>query len=83
MSLFLFWLVVYIIYSVIEEFQEDSRYRDEYYRTKELSELKALRKEVSELKQKERHLKIIRRTLDNGSVKYKEEYLEETETYEG
>ena len=83
MSLFLFWLVVYIIYSAIEEFQEDSRYRDEYYRTKELSELKALRKEVSELKQKERHLKIIRRTLDNGSVVYKEEYLEETETYEG
>ena len=81
MGLFLFWLIVYIIYTVIEEFQEDSRYREECYRTKELSELKALRKELSELKKRESQLIIRRRTIENNLVTCKEEYFEKTETY--
>ena len=71
MGLFLFWLIVYIIYTVIEEFQEDSRYREECYRTKELSELK----------KRESQLIIRRRTIENNLVTCKEEYFEKTETY--
>lgn len=81
MSLFCIILALYGIYCLIEETEENKAELTERYREKELSELRDLRKEVAELKKRERTLLMRRRTLEKGELLMKEELLEEKESY--
>lgn len=81
MTLFCIILALYGIYCLIEETEENKAELTERYREKELSELRDLRKEVAELKKRERTLLMRRRTLEKGELKMKEELLEEKENY--
>ena len=81
MSLFCIILALYGIYCLIEETEENKAELTERYREKELSELRDLRKEVAELKKRERTLLMRRRTLEKGELLMKEELLEEKEIY--
>lgn len=81
MTLFCIILALYGIYCLIEETENEKADLTEQYREKELSELRALRKEVAELKKRERTLLMRRRTLEKGKLLMKEELLEEKESY--
>ena len=81
MALFCIILALYGIYCLIEETENEKADLTEQYREKELTELRALRNEVAELKKRERTLLMRRRTLDNGEILLKEELLEEKESY--
>ena len=62
MSLFCIILALYGIYCLIEETENEKADLTEQYREKELSELRALRDEVAELKKRERTLLCQERT---------------------
>lgn len=81
MTLFCIILALYGIYCLIEETENEKADLTEQYRKKELSELRALREEVAELKKRERTLLMRRRTLEKGELLMKEELLEEKESY--
>lgn len=81
MTLFCIILALYGIYCLIEETENEKADLTEQYREKELSELRALRDEVAELKKRERTLLMRRRTLEKGELLMKEELLEEKENY--
>lgn len=81
MALFCIILALYGIYCLIEETENEKADLTEQYRKKELSELRALRDEVAELKKRERTLLMRRRTLEKGELLMKEELLEEKERY--
>lgn len=81
MTLFCIILALYGIYCLIEETENEKADLTEQYRKKELSELRALREEVAELKKRERTLLMRRRTLEKGELLMKEELLEEKEKY--
>ena len=81
MALFCIILALYGIYCLIEETENEKAELTEQYREKELSELRDLRKEVAELKKRERTLLMRRRTLEKGELLMKEELLEEKESY--
>ena len=81
MALFCIILALYGIYCLIEEKESEKEESAREYREKELQELRMLRKEVAELKKREKSLTMRRRTLENGDVKIKEELLEENEKY--
>jgi uncharacterized protein YlxW (UPF0749 family) len=81
MTLFCIILALYGIYCLIEETENEKAALTEKYREKELSELRALRDEVAELKKRERTLLMRRRTLEKGELLMKEELLEEKESY--
>jgi hypothetical protein len=81
MTLFCIILALYGIYCLIEETENEKADLTEKYREKELSELRALRDEVAELKKRERTLLMRRRTLEKGELLMKEELLEEKESY--
>lgn len=81
MALFCIILALYGIYCLIEETENEKVDLTEQYRKKELSELRALREEVAELKKRERTLLMRRRTLEKGELLMKEELLEEKEKY--
>lgn len=81
MALFCIILALYGIYCLIEETENEKADLTEQFREKELSELRALRDEVAELKKRERTLLMRRRTLEKGELLIKEELLEEKERY--
>lgn len=81
MTLFCIILALYGIYCLIEETENEKAELTKQHRKKELSELKALREEVAELKKRERTLLMRRRTLEKGELLMKEELLEEKESY--
>ena len=81
MALFCIILALYGIYCLIEETENAKEESAREYREKELQELRMLRKEVAELKKREKTLTMRRRTLENGDIKIKEELLEEKEKY--
>ena len=81
MTLFCIILALYGIYCLIEETENEKAELTKQHRKKELSELRALRKEVAELKKRERTLLMRRRTLEKGELLLKEELLEEKESY--
>lgn len=81
MTLFCIILALYGIYCLIEETENEKADLTEQYREKELSELRALREEVAELKKRERTLLMRRRTLEKGELLMKEDFLEEKESY--
>lgn len=81
MTLFCIILALYGIYCLIEETENEKAELTKQHRKKELSELRALRDEVAELKKRERTLLMIRRTLEKGELLMKEELLEEKESY--
>jgi hypothetical protein len=81
MALFCIILALYGIYCLIEETENEKADLTEKYREKELSELRALRDEVAELKKRERTLLMRRRTLEKSELLMKEELLEEKESY--
>ena len=83
MALFCIILALYGIYCLIEETENEREESAREYREQELEELRMLRKEVAELKKREKTLTMRRRTLENGDVKMKEEFLEEKEKYKG
>lgn len=81
MALFCIILALYGIYCLIEETESEKEESAREYREKELQELRMLRKEVAELKKREKSLLMRRRTIENGTLKMKEELLEENEKY--
>lgn len=81
MALFCIILALYGIYCLIEETESEKEESAREYREKELQELRMLRKEVAELKKREKSLLMRRRTIENGTLKIKEELLEENEKY--
>ena len=81
MDLFCIILAIYGIYCLIEETESEKEESAREYREKELQELRMLRKEVAELKKREKSLLMRRRTIENGTLKMKEELLEEDEKY--
>ena len=81
MALFCIILALYGIYCLIEETENEKEESAREYREKELQELRMLRKEVAELKKREKSLLMRRRTIENGTLKMKEELLEENEKY--
>jgi hypothetical protein len=81
MALFCIILALYGIYCLIEETESEKEESAREYREKELQELRMLRKEVAELKKREKSLLMRRRTIENGTFKMKEELLEENEKY--
>ena len=81
MALFCIILALYGIYCLIEETEIEKEESAREYREKELQELRMLRKEVAELKKREKSLLMRRRTIENGTLKMKEELLEENEKY--
>ena len=81
MALFCIILALYGIYCLIEETESEKEESAREYREKELQELRMLRKEVAELKKREKSLLMRRRTIENGTLKMKEELLEENERY--
>lgn len=81
MTLLCIILALYGIYCLIEETENEKADLTEQYRKKELSELRALREEVAELKKREKTLLMRRRTLEKGELLMKEELLEEKESY--
>ena len=81
MALFCIILALYGIYCLIEETESEKEESAREYREKELQELRMLRKEVAELKKREKSLLMRRRTIENGTLKVKEELLEENEKY--
>ena len=81
MALFCIILALYGIYCLIEETENEREESAREYREQELEELRMLRKEVAELKKREKTLTMRRRTLENGDIKMKEEFLEEKEKY--
>lgn len=81
MTLFCIILALYGIYCLIEETENEKAELTKQHRKKELSELRALRDEVAELKKRERTLLMRRRTLEKGELLMKEELLEEKESY--
>ena len=83
MALFCIILALYGIYCLIEETENEREESAREYREQELEELRMLRKEVAELKKREKTLTMRRRTLENGDIKMKEEFLEEKEKYKG
>jgi hypothetical protein len=83
MALFCIILALYGIYCLIEETESEKEESAREYREKELQELRMLRKEVAELKKREKSLLMRRRTIENGTLKMKEELLEENEKYKG
>ena len=81
MALFCIILALYGIYCLIEETENEREESAREYREQELEELRMLRKEVAELKKREKSLLMRRRTIENGTLKMKEELLEENEKY--
>ena len=81
MVLFCIILALYGIYCLIEETESEKEESAREYREKKLQELRMLRKEVAELKKREKSLLMRRRTIENGTLKMKEELLEENEKY--
>ncbi len=75
------FLCVLLIILAIQECHDESMNNEAKYRKKELAELEQLRKEVAELKNREKRLTMRRRTIDDGKIVIKEELLKDEEYY--
>lgn len=75
------FLSVLLIILAIQECHDEAMNNEAKYRKKELAELEQLRKEVAELKNREKRLTMRRRTIDDGKIVLKEELLKDEEYY--
>ena len=75
------FLCVLLIILAIQECHDKAMNNEAKYRKKELAELEQLRKEVAELKNREKRLTMRRRTIDDGKIVLNEELLKDEEYY--